>query len=268
MRRGRSSRHRRPRRGELVRDFLLDQRLRRDVFDRGNRRLDAEERARRLLASSYALARPAAAICYSITTSAGECAYDNPTARAIVGALAAGPRPLTSSSAMPDLLETLLTLCAAGDAMPVEPGRAPVDALNCAIWRRLGGPDEIGWLALPCGTALEADRESARRPARRWADRRAALARLARLPRRVRSLVSVAHRGQIGAGRLVVEADRHQGHLMHQPQPVLETPAKQLAVARRQQKPAASKPVAAPISAIRPWLVSATAWPKKAISLA
>ena len=50
---------------ELVRDFLLDQRLRCDVFDRGNRRLDPAERARRLLASSYALARPAAAIRYS-----------------------------------------------------------------------------------------------------------------------------------------------------------------------------------------------------------
>ncbi len=145
--------------GELVRDFFLDQRLRRDVFDRANRRLDAEERARQLLASSYALARPAAAISYSMTTPAGEHAYDNPAARTIIAALAAGPCPLDGLAAMPDLLDNLLTLCAAGDAMPVEPGSAPVERLNCAIWRRLGGQDEIGWLTLPCGTALEADRE-------------------------------------------------------------------------------------------------------------
>src|SRR5579864_4831784 len=43
----------------------------------------------------------------------------------------------------------------------------------------------------------------------------------------------VAHRGQIGAGRLVVEPDRHQGHLMDQAQAVLEAPAEQFAIARR-----------------------------------
>ncbi len=143
---------------ELLRDFFLDQRLRRDIFDRGNRRLDAEERARRLLAGTCALARPAPTIRCATTTPAGERAYDTPTARAIVAALATGPRPLAGLAAMPDLLETMLTLCAAGDAMPVEPGQARVERLNRALWRRLGGPDEIGWLALPCGTALEADR--------------------------------------------------------------------------------------------------------------
>ena len=112
---------------ELVRDFLLDQRLRCDVFDRGNRRLDPAERARRLLASSYALARPAATIRYSTAMPAGEPTCDTPTARAIVAALAAGPRPLASLANAPDLLETLLTLCAAGAAMPVESGSEPVE---------------------------------------------------------------------------------------------------------------------------------------------
>ncbi len=144
---------------ELVRDFLLDQRLRCDVFDRGNRRLDPAERGRRLLASSYALARPAPTIRYATTTPAGGLVYDTPSARAIVAALATGPRPLDSLAEAPDLLETLLTLCAAGAAMPVGSGSEPVERLNRAIWRRLGGPEEIGWLALPCGTAIEADRD-------------------------------------------------------------------------------------------------------------
>jgi SAM-dependent methyltransferase len=143
---------------ELVRDFFLDQRLRCDVFDRGNRRLDAQERTSRLLASTFALARPAATVRYTITTPAGERAHDNPSARKIVAALAAGPRSLAGFAPAPDLLDNLMNLCGAGAAMPVEPGREPVAKLNRAIWRRLDGDEEIGWLALPCGTSLETDR--------------------------------------------------------------------------------------------------------------
>ena len=143
---------------ELARDHVLDQRLRCDVFDRGNRRLGGEARAGRLLASTYALTRPAAAIGCTVMTPAGRRSFDTPAARALVAALAAGPRPLTDLAALPDLLENALNLCAAGDAMPVEPGREPVARLNHAIRRRLDSDEAIGWLALPCGTALEVDR--------------------------------------------------------------------------------------------------------------
>ena len=143
---------------ELARDFFLDQRLRCDVFDRGNRRLDPEERAERLLASPFALARPAATIRYETTTPAGARAYDTPGARRIVAALLRGPRPLAGLAPASELLENILTLCAAGDAMPVEPTRESVAKLNRAIWRQLDSPEEIRWLALPCGTALETDR--------------------------------------------------------------------------------------------------------------
>jgi SAM-dependent methyltransferase len=146
---------------ELVRDFYLDQRFRCDVFARGNRRLEAAERHDRLLASTFALARPATRIRYSITTAAGRYSYDNPAARTIVAALAGGPCTLAGLAPIPmsarDLLDNILLLCAAGDAVPGEPGRGPVEALNRAILRRLGGPDEIRFLALPCGTALELD---------------------------------------------------------------------------------------------------------------
>ena len=143
---------------ELARDFFFDQRLRCDVFDRGNRRLDPQERAERLLASPFALARPASAIRYTTTTPAGARAYDTPTAREIVATLASGPRSLFDLAPASELLESGLTLCAAGDAMPVEPNHEPVAKLNRAIWRQLDGPEEIRWLALPCGTALETDR--------------------------------------------------------------------------------------------------------------
>jgi SAM-dependent methyltransferase len=147
---------------ELVRDFYLDQRFRRDVFARGTRRLSPDERAGRLVSSTFGLARPVPAIHYSIATPAGTLAYDNPAARALVAALATGPRSLTGlapgSAAGEDLLKNTLTLCAAGDVLPVEAGCVPVAALNRALWGRLDGPEEIRWLTLPCGTAVEVDR--------------------------------------------------------------------------------------------------------------
>ena len=146
---------------ELVRDFFLDQRFRCDVFARGNRQLDPEQRRNGLLESTFALAHPAAAIRYSITTPVGPYSYDNPAARAIVAALANGPRSVVGLAPIPvsaqDLLANVLLLCAAGDAIPVEPGHTEVEALNRAIFRRLDGPEEIRWLALPCGTALDID---------------------------------------------------------------------------------------------------------------
>jgi SAM-dependent methyltransferase len=146
---------------ELVRDFYLDQRFRCDVFARGNRRLGGEQRCDALLASTFALARPAPAIRYSAATPTGFRPYKNRTARAIVSALAGGPRPLANLTPVPapprDLATNILLLCAIGDAMPVEPPRAEVEPLNRAIFRRIGGAEEVHWLALPCGTALDVD---------------------------------------------------------------------------------------------------------------
>lgn len=143
---------------ELARDFFLDQRFRCDVFARNNRRLDPEERAGRLLASSYALARPGPAIRYTTATPAGAFSYDEPLARALVGELAAGPRPLAGSLPA-ETLTSLLTLCAVGDVMPVEPGFTEIGRLNRILAGRVDGPEEIRWLGLPCGTAVEVDPE-------------------------------------------------------------------------------------------------------------
>jgi hypothetical protein len=136
---------------ELVRDYYLDQRFRCDVFARSNRQLGSGERARRVLSSTFVLARPVPAIRYTMTTPAGSFAYDSPAARAIVAELNAGRLAITED------LKMLLTLCAAGDIMPAEPGRASAADLNRTLCRRVDGPEEIRWLALPCGTAVEVD---------------------------------------------------------------------------------------------------------------
>jgi hypothetical protein len=146
---------------ELVRDFYMDQRFRCDVFSRGNRRLGADERAGRLVSSTFALARPVPAIQYTTTAPAGPLVYNTPAARAIIDALTRGARSLTGAASSPataQALKTILTLCAAGDMMPAEPGTAPVSALNRILCGRIDGPEEIRWLALPCGTAVEVDR--------------------------------------------------------------------------------------------------------------
>jgi SAM-dependent methyltransferase len=152
---------------ELLRDFYLDQRFRCDVFARDNRRLSGEQRCNALLARTFALARPAAAIRYSAATPTGFRPYTNPVARSIVGALANGPRSLAEISPIPapaqDLATNILLLCAVGDTMPVEPGHASVETLNRAVFRRLEGPEEIRWLTLPCGTALKVDLSLMRR---------------------------------------------------------------------------------------------------------
>src|SRR6266851_246874 len=146
---------------ELVRDFYLDQRFRCDVISRGNRRLGADERAGRLFSSTFALARPVPAIQYRTTTPAGPLVYDTPAARAIIAALTRGARSLTGAASNPATaqdLKAILTLCAAGDMMPAELGNAPVGDLNRILCARVDGPEEIRWLASPCGTALEIDR--------------------------------------------------------------------------------------------------------------
>jgi SAM-dependent methyltransferase len=133
---------------ELVRDYYLDQRFRCDVFARGNRQLGPGERADRLHSSTFVLARPVPAIHYTTTTPAGSFAYDSPAARTIIAGLAAG-QPVTTGDP-----RTLLILCAAGDIMPAEPGCTSVADLNRALYKRVDGPEEIRWLALPCGSAV------------------------------------------------------------------------------------------------------------------
>jgi SAM-dependent methyltransferase len=147
---------------EMARDFLINQFFRCDVFSRAGRQMKEDERRHRLCASTFALARPRRAIKYTMTSPAGRLRFGNPAARGIVSGLSAGPASLAeiiAKSTLPgqDVLANLLVLCAAGAVWPVEQRRTSVSALNEAIRRRLGGPEELLYLALPCGTALAVD---------------------------------------------------------------------------------------------------------------
>jgi SAM-dependent methyltransferase len=147
---------------EFARDLLINQSFRCDVFVRAGRRLNEDERRRRLHAATYALARPYRAIKYTMVTPAGRLRFDSAAARSIVSILSAGPASLAeiiAKSTLPsqNLLANLLVLCTANAVWPVEPHRVSVVSVNEAIRRRLGGPEEIRYLALPCGTATAID---------------------------------------------------------------------------------------------------------------
>jgi SAM-dependent methyltransferase len=144
---------------ELARDFLISQSFRCDVFVRSGQRLTEDERHRLLRATTFALARPHRAIKYSMATPAGRLRYGNAAARGIVSVLSPGPASLAeitakSTLAGQDLLANVLLLCAVDAVWPVESRRVSVSAVNEAIRRRLSGPEELLYLALPCGTAL------------------------------------------------------------------------------------------------------------------
>jgi SAM-dependent methyltransferase len=146
---------------ELVRDFLIHQRFRRDVFSRDAAMLDDDERQQQLLAMRYALVCPADSVEFATRTPAGRLDFDSPVARAIVAALAAGPRCLsqiaTADTSAQDLIASMIALCCGGAVRPVESGDVSVAALDRAILNRLGGNEEIGAFALPCGTAVRVE---------------------------------------------------------------------------------------------------------------
>ena len=118
------------------------------LFGPGPEALDENERRAQLLAACFALTRPVNSIEYTMQTPAGQLRYDNAIARNIVAALAGGPRPLadicTELDLSPqDVLANALVLSAAGALRPVEQSRTAIQNLNEAIYRRLGGPEEI-----------------------------------------------------------------------------------------------------------------------------
>jgi len=56
-----------------------------------------------------------------------------------------------------DVIANAMVLCASAQIRPVEPTHADVAPMNAVILRRLGYPEEVTYLALPCGTAVSID---------------------------------------------------------------------------------------------------------------
>jgi hypothetical protein len=143
-------------RRDLVRDYFMAQRFRRDVYARAPVTIGEDERRTRLFALPLALACPPEKVTFSMPTEAGTVGFDNAVARQIVARLGAGvltldafPRGETSAD---DLLTNMLVLCCAGVIQPVSGETIDVGRLNAEL-ARIGQATDIKVLALSSGAA-------------------------------------------------------------------------------------------------------------------
>jgi trans-aconitate methyltransferase len=145
---------------ELIRDYFMFQRFRRDVFGRQVPRLDDDERRARLLSTAFTLTRPAELVPFKLETEAGELSFDNPVAHHIVASLAGGPRRIaecvTGDMSEQDVIANMLSLCCAGAITPAG-ARVPVDRVNAVLLEQLDAKTETTLRVLPWGTALRFD---------------------------------------------------------------------------------------------------------------
>jgi hypothetical protein len=144
-------------RRELVRDYFLFQRFRRDVFGRAPARIGEEERRARLFSLPFALACPPDEVAFAMATQAGTVRFDNPVARRIVERLGDGVLTLEAyrggGDAADDLLSNMLALCCAGVIQPVAGDCVDVGRLNAAL-ARAGEASRMQVTVMPNGAAL------------------------------------------------------------------------------------------------------------------
>jgi SAM-dependent methyltransferase len=137
---------------ELMRDYFLQKRFRRDLFGRSPIGLGDVEARRRLVESRYQLP-PGAANTETV-------AFNDAIARVILDLLADGP---ASPVALVDrglpigsVVAQLIGLAAAGRIWPATPTDDDrIERLNATIRCRLGTSDEVAFLAMPGGMATD-----------------------------------------------------------------------------------------------------------------
>jgi SAM-dependent methyltransferase len=112
-------------RQELLKDFVINQRFRRDVFAKSIPNLPAAEANRELERVALGLYKPAQDIAFQIKSPAGEFKFDNQLVRSVVANLADGPltfgelpeRPALKASPKAEVVKAAHTLLAAGQAV-------------------------------------------------------------------------------------------------------------------------------------------------------
>ena len=151
---------------ELIKDFVRDTRLRRDVFVRGGRRLAADNRDMVLSGLAFALEQPAPAVRYQMRVPFGDMHFDNPHSRALVAALAEGPRTLgqlieaahargaDAGNVVANVHALLLTSQIRPVHRPTREAAKGARTLQTAIRARAATADAIGYLPSAVGTAF------------------------------------------------------------------------------------------------------------------
>jgi SAM-dependent methyltransferase len=151
---------------ESVRDFLVNQTFRRDLFVREARRLSPQERGERLARLRIALTVDPDAVVYELAGEGEEVALTEALYAPIVAALAAeggGPKPIAALFAEPGVarlppglvVDAITVLVGSGRAHPaqsevaVEAARPACRRLNAALIARAETRGEVRWLASP-----------------------------------------------------------------------------------------------------------------------
>jgi SAM-dependent methyltransferase len=135
---------------ELLRDYLLMKRFRRDVFARKPAALDEATAREQICGTSFMLAHPQ-------DTS---IPFSHPAAQAILGLLEKGPAApiaLVRDHPIDALVSQIIALASAGRIWPVAAAvdRDGIARINAVLRRRAGTPDEIAFTMLPSGMAIE-----------------------------------------------------------------------------------------------------------------
>jgi predicted O-methyltransferase YrrM len=158
---------------EMLRDYILNQRFRRDVFARGIERLRPAEARETLKATRLALSVPRGRVTVGAEFPQGLFPFDSGAPRSFLDALGEGPKSLgdlmsaaeLSDSAFAPALEMAMALVS---SRQVQPARSRADAeaaapsahrLNAAILNRSRFDDHMPVLASPLtGGGIDIDR--------------------------------------------------------------------------------------------------------------
>lgn len=161
---------------ETVRDYILNQQFRKDLFTRGARRLADLDRQERLNDALVALTTPAADIAFDITAGLGALTLKQDIYGPLIESLSArdyAPKRLGDLAEDPSLkriggaslLEAVTVLVGAGHAHPAQSGAAVEKAtpacarLNEHLVRRARVSEDVGFLASPViGGGLQVSR--------------------------------------------------------------------------------------------------------------
>jgi SAM-dependent methyltransferase len=136
---------------ELLRDYVLMKRFRRDVFGREVQRLDEAAVRQRICSGTFILSHP------QDTT----IPFRHPTAEAILALLEAGPASpvalLERDHTADAVVSQIIALAAAGRIWPVaaESDQDGIDRINAVLRNRVGTPEEIAFVMLRSGMAIE-----------------------------------------------------------------------------------------------------------------
>lgn len=136
---------------ELLRDYLLQKRFRRDVFGRDIDVLD-EATARACICGGSFMLTP---------SQDATVPFNHPSAQALLALLESGPAAPTALADQGHSTEALasqiIALASAGRIWPVpaDADKVGIERINTALRRRIGTPDEIAFVVLPSGMAID-----------------------------------------------------------------------------------------------------------------